>query len=91
MKDFFDWKVKKTIHESTIRKLLTVRQIVENKEFKFKHLKAMSDPINPMHRRAIELGIPDGMALDFAEDLKQFKQAWRSAQGLMGMRFGDGN
>ena len=91
MKDFFDWKVKKTIHESIIRKLLTVRQIVENKEFKFKHLKAMFDPINLMHRRAIELDISDGMALDFAEDLKQFKQTWRSAQGLMGMRFDDGN
>ena len=64
---------------------------MENKEFKFEHLKAMSDPTNPMYRRAIELGIPDGMALDFAEDLKQFKRAWRSAQRLMGMRFDDEN
>ena len=53
---------------------MAVRQTVEDKAFKFKHLKAMSDPTNPMHRRAIELGIPDGMTLDFAHDLKQFKQ-----------------
>lgn len=91
MKDFFDWKVKKIIHESIIRKLLTVRQIVKDKEFKFKHFKAMFNPIKLMHRRAIELSIPNGMTLDFAEDLKQLKQTWRSAQGLMGMRFGDGN
>ena len=74
MKEFFDWKIKKTTYEPTIKQLTAVRQTVEDKAFKFKHLKAMSDPTNPMHRRAIELGIPDGMTLDFAHDLKQFKQ-----------------
>ena len=91
MKDFFDWKIKKIIHESIIRKLLIVRQIMKNKEFKFKHLKAMFDFINLMHRRAIKLNILDGIALNLAENLKQFKQTWRSAQGLMSMRFDDEN
>ena len=85
MKDFFDWKIKQTTYEPTIKQLTAVRQTVEDKAFKFKHLKIMSDPINFMHRKAIELGISDDMALNFAHDLKQFKQVWRSAQRLMDM------
>ena len=87
IKDFFDWKIKQTTYESIIKQFTAVRQTVEDKAFKFKHLKIMSDPINFMHRKAIELGILDDMALNFAHDLKQFKQVWRSAQRLMDMWF----
>ena len=50
----------------------------------------MSDPTTPMHRRALELGIPDGVALDFIHDLRHFKDDWRSAKELLNMRLGGG-
>ena len=88
VKEFFDWKIKKTTYKPTIRKLWMVQQIVEDKEFEFKHLKAMSDSTTSMHQRAFDLGIPDGMALDFAQDLHLFKVDWRSARELLSMRLG---
>ncbi|MCJ1471286.1 hypothetical protein MMC07_009934 [Pseudocyphellaria aurata] len=88
VKEFFDWKIQRTTYEPTIRKLRLVQQIVEDKEFKFKHLKAMSDSTTPMHQRALDLGISDGMALDFAQDLCLFKVDWHLAKELLNMRRG---
>lgn len=74
MKKFFDWKIKKIIYKLIIKQFTAVRQTVKNKIFKFKHLKAMFDSINFMHRKTIELNISNDMILNFAHDLKQFKQ-----------------
>ena len=50
----------------------------------------MSDPTKPYYQRAIDNGIPDGIALDFKQDIHDFKPQWRKAgeavNGLMQMR-----
>jgi len=38
---------------------------------------------NCIYRTAIQLGVSDGMARAFKEDLKLFKPAWREAKTLL--------
>lgn len=85
---FFNWLIRRATRESQQERLRAVHAICEERAFKIKHLKAMSDPTHPMYQRAIVLGIPDGMALDFADNLRLFKQEWRSAQALSSLREG---
>lgn len=83
---FFNWLIRRTTRENQKERYREVHAICEDKAFKTKHLKAMADPIHPMYQRAIALGIPDGMALDFADNLRLFKVEWRSAQALESLR-----
>ena len=89
---FFRWKLS-TVAEDEKEEYKAIERVILQRKFKLAHIKAMSSPQNPMFHRAIELGIPDGIALNFKEDLKLFKAHWRqqsaaqsAAQLLASMR-----
>ncbi|KAI4237290.1 MAG: hypothetical protein LQ349_001964 [Xanthoria aureola] len=85
---FFRWKFS-TVAEDGKEEYKAVERTIMQRRYKLAHIKAMSSPQNPMFHRAIELGIPDGIALNFKEDLKLFKAHWRrqsAAQLLASMR-----
>lgn len=73
---FFRWKLS-TVAEDEKEEYKAVERTIMQRRYKLAHIKAMSSPQNPMFHRAIELGIPDGIALNFKEDLKLFKAHWR--------------
>ncbi|KAI4236785.1 MAG: hypothetical protein LQ349_002327 [Xanthoria aureola] len=87
---FFAWKINREPEQHVKDTLATVRGICQAKYYKLRHLKAMSDPIQPFYQRAIDNGIPDGIALDFKQDIHDFKPQWRQAgeavNGLIQMR-----
>jgi len=60
-----------------------VRVIVDAQMWTTDDLKDMADSTSGIYRTAIQLGVPDGMARAFKEDLKLFKPAWREAKTLL--------
>ncbi|KAL8906111.1 MAG: hypothetical protein Q9171_006402, partial [Xanthocarpia ochracea] len=73
---FFRWKLS-TVAKDKKEEYKAVERTILQRRYKLAYIKAMSSPQNPMFHRAIELGIPDGIALNFKEDLKLFKTHWR--------------
>ncbi len=80
---FFAWKINKTSRQTIKQKLVKVRVIVDAQMWSTNDLKDMADPTSAIYRTAIQVGVPDGMARAFKEDLKLFKPAWREAKTLL--------
>ncbi len=80
---FFAWKINKTSRQTIKQKLAKVRVIVDAQMWSTNDLKDMADPTSAIYRTAIQVGVPDGMACAFKEDLKLFKPAWREAKTLL--------
>lgn len=71
--DFFAWKIGREPRQVAKEKLAAVRGIVDAHAYTAKHLSAISDTTWASFLRTIQLGIPDGIALDFKKDLKVSK------------------
>jgi hypothetical protein len=48
-------------------------------------LKTMANPASVIYTRALEKGIPEGMARNFSRDLRVFKRVWRATEALTGL------
>ena len=75
---FFAWKIKKVLREKIKAKLTIVHEICEDQLFKTTRLKTMFDITHSLYQRVINLNISNNMTLDFAQNLRLFKQKWRS-------------
>jgi hypothetical protein len=65
-----------------------IYQIVLREMWSIDDLKKMEDAITVQYKRAIELGIPDGLARQFRRDIRSFKPEWRRGQDLLLLRRG---
>jgi hypothetical protein len=65
-----------------------IYQIVLREMWSIDDLKKMEDVITVQYKRAIELGIPDGLARQFRRDIRFFKPEWRRGQDLLLLRRG---
>ena len=71
--------------EERRQRILNVWAIVDAQMWSINDLKGMSDTSSTLYRTAIQLGVPDGMARGFREELKAFKPQWRQANALLNM------
>jgi hypothetical protein len=87
IEQFFLWKArsKKPAMQERIR---TVANIIMEQMWTVDDMKLMSDSSSSTYSRAMQLGIPDGMARSFRTDLRIFKPQWREANMLATMRDG---
>lgn len=77
LEDFFVWKRVALKKQSAKDKLEEVRVIVEREMWTVDDLKEMSRPDSFLYQRAMQLGIPDGLARGFRADFRAFKPLWR--------------
>lgn len=68
---FFNWKTNKAPRQAV--KIAEVRRLVEAQMWSIDNLKEMADSTSTIYLIALQLGVPDGMARAFKEDLKVFK------------------
>jgi hypothetical protein len=80
IEDFFQWKMDRAVRQEVKNRILTVYRQVEAEMWSINDLKAMSTLNSPLYKRAIELGIPDGMLRSFHTDLRVFKPHWRDSR-----------
>lgn len=89
MADFWDWKSRRTSREERRQLIARARVIIEDQMWTIDHLKRMNDTSSTLYRRAIDLGLPDGLITGFKEDLRDFKKVYREqylpARNLAGL------
>lgn len=80
---FFEWKMNKVSKESWKNRIREVYHIVDNEMWSVQNLQEMNETTSPRYQRAIALGIPDGVARAFKEELRLFKPVWNQGNALL--------
>jgi hypothetical protein len=83
--EFFAWKIIKGKTPKNTARLKEILQIVTREMWTIDDLRKIEDPTTIQYKKAIDLGIPDGLARSFRRDLRTFKPAYRSGQDLLSL------
>ncbi len=83
MSGFFDWKKPRVTNPVWRQRFEDIHQLMDREMWTVDDLKAMSDPTSEIHKTAVRMGVPNGMARAFKDELKEFKPQWRQAKALL--------
>ena len=76
---FFKWLRSRASSEARRLMLYNVERIVNAHAWELEDIKGMADDTSRIYARAVEAGIPDGIARRLHGDLHDFKIVWRDA------------
>ena len=89
MNDYWDWKIRSTNSEQKKQVFMRAKMLVEDRVWTKEQLKAMHITSSDEYKRAVEVGLPDGLAAGFKKDFVRFKknhrEEYQTARQLAGL------
>jgi hypothetical protein len=82
---FFRWKEGRYRLEEGKETIRNALRTVRREMWSIDDLKAMEDNTTVQYKRAMEVGLPDGLARQFHRDWRAFKPTWRTGRVLLSL------